>query len=181
MTPLRSLALLAALLATLPAAAQAQSHATDRGSMLLGGSAGFSSHGYRVEGVEEQERATVLHFMPSVQYFVLPGLALGGDVNVTRYSNRDGSSAQYGVGPAVSYYFGGPEKSVLPFLSGSLLYLRSSANDDSQTGYSASAGAVFLFNRSVGLRGSLYYNGWSMEDVRSNTYGVGIGFTAFAF
>lgn len=188
MTRMRRLALLAGLLAALPAAVQAQSYATDQGSLLLGGSAGFSSSGGSVDGESDPERSTFLNFSPSVQYFVLPGLAVGGNVVAQRSSTGDASVNTLGVGPAVSYYFGGSERSLYPFVSGSVRYLRNSGDlvdDLSTVGYAASTGAVFMFNRTVGLETSFFYNTNSFEvsgvEVDNNTFGVQLGFRAFTF
>lgn len=188
MIRVRRFALLAGLLAALPAAAQAQSYATDRGSLLLGGSAGFSSSGGSVDGESAGDRNTFLNFSPSVQYFVLPGLAVGGNIIAQRASGGDNSVNTLGVGPSVSYYFGQSERSVYPFVSGSVRYLRNSGEDVdnvSNVGYGASTGAVFMLNRNVGLRTELYYNTNRFEvrdiEVDSDQFGVSLGFTAFTF
>ncbi len=188
MSHVRRLALLAGLLAALPAAAAAQSYPTDRGSLLLGGGAGFSSSGSSVDGEEQGNRSTYLSLSPNVQYFVVPGLAVGGSLSVSRQSNGDASITSYGIGPEVSYYFGKGERSLYPFVSAGVRYFRNNGSDDFSTsslGYGASTGAVFMFNRSVGLRTSLYYNANQFEvedtEIDNDQFGVGIGFTAFTF
>lgn len=185
MSHVRRLAILAGLLAALPAAAAAQSYPTDRGSLLLGGGAGFSSSGTTVDGEEQGDRITSFNLSPSVQYFVVPGLALGGDLSVSRFSDGEQSITTYGGGPSASYYFGSGERPFYPFVSANVRLVRNSENDDSNLGYGASTGAVFMFNRSVGLRTSLYYNVQSLDaeeiEIDNDTFGVGIGFTAFTF
>jgi hypothetical protein len=67
-----------AILGAVSSAVQAQSYATDRGSFILGGSTGLSSH-RSVQQYDPQRhdyRFTYVYMAPRVQYFVRPGLAL---------------------------------------------------------------------------------------------------------
>ena len=185
---MRKLLLAASMLFTaLSATAQAQTgeptYALDRGSLIIGGEASFTSSG--IDG--DDDRTTTLMVNPAVQYFVRPRLALGGELNLARYSVGDQSVTLFGVGPRITYFFGGPDTRLHPLLSGSVSWVRSSYGDDqsdSQAGYRAAAGALYRLTRSVGITGELFYQGEienSDEDLGLNTFGLQFGIAAFVF
>lgn len=173
-SPLR-LALALALLPLAPTLVEAQSYAIDKGSLMIGGTAGFSSTG----GDGSDDRFTQIFLNPSLQYFVTRGLAFGGDVTLQHFSQGDSESTTYGVGPAVSYFFGGNERPVYPYLSGSVQLLR--GNGETSVGYSASAGAILMLMDAVGLDGSIYYHISEDDDISRNTFGLAVGIAAFVF
>lgn len=174
-SPVR-LALMLALLLLAPSLVQAQSYAIDKGSLMIGGTAGFSSTG----GDGSDDRLTQIFINPSLQYFVTRGLAFGGDVAVQHFSQGDGGSTTYGVGPAVTYFFGGDERPVYPYLSGSVQLLRGH-DDETSVGYGASAGAIMMLMDAVGLDGSIYYQTTEDDDFSRNTFGLAVGIAAFVF
>lgn len=187
MSMFRALLLAGLSASALAAPVSAQSYATDQGSFVLGGSAGFSSTGHSSDGVSADERITSLHASPTVQYFVRPGLSLGGSVVLSRQSQGESSLATVGAGPTVSYFFGGPDRSVYPFVSADALYLNteSEGSSSSNLGYRGSVGALVMLSRSVGLNASLYYQeqGTDGDDFEfdTDTYGLAVGFSAFTF
>src|SRR5690606_33508685 len=79
------LALGLALLLLAPSLVQAQSYAIDKGSLMIGGTAGFSSTG----GEGTDDRLTQILINPSLQYFVTRGLAFGGEVTLQHFSRGD--------------------------------------------------------------------------------------------
>lgn len=161
-------------------ALQAQEHATDRGSYIFGGSAGLSSH-----KAGESNRSTYMHMSPSIQYFVQPGLAIGGTLSLAHARYDGGSISSYGAGPTVSYYFGDGAQTLRPFLSGRTIYAGVSGDSDHALTYGGKLGVLYLFTRSVGLDASLFYDAWSRRGSgftsRSDAFGIAIGFSAFAF
>jgi hypothetical protein len=162
-------ATLALALASAPLAAQ--SHAIDRGSMILSGGAQFSGHEYD----DDDGWSTFAFLNPSVQYFVTRGLALGGQLSAGRSSGGGNTYYTIGIGPAASYYFGAPEETLHPFVSASLFSTRS--DGESTSTYQGSVGLMKLISPSVGLDASLFYTGIG----RGKTVGVGLGFSAFTF
>ena len=54
-------------------------------------------------------------------------------------------------------------------------------DSDTQTGYRAAAGALYLLARHVGLTGELFYEAQGFEDLDVNTFGLAFGITAFVF
>jgi opacity protein-like surface antigen len=170
-----ALGLVLLVLASPPALAQ--SYAIDQGSLMVGGSASFTSTG---SDDSDDDRFSSLLVRPMVQYFVMPGLAVGGELMLTRFSSGDQSATAYGVGPEVTYFFGGSERQLYPFVSAGFQFNRS--EDENTFGYGASGGAVFMLTSSVGLNGSLYYRKIDYEDFGgNNTIGAAVGISAFVF
>ena len=178
MTPILRLGLALLSLVLLAAPAGAQSYAVDRGSLLVGGSGGFSSTGTEQD---EDDRTTQLSIRPSVEYFVAPGLSLGGELQYSRFSNGGDASTTFGVGPAMSYYFGGrSRRSVYPFVSVGGAYSRSGGTTG--LGFDASVGALAMLADAVGVNGSLYYQNRFYEEFSdNNSFGLAVGISAFVF
>jgi len=184
MKTLRSVVGACALLAALPALAHAQSYAADRGSMLVGGTASFSSSATRSNG-GPWNRSTRLDLGPRVQYFVLPGLAVGGDLSFSR-AFGDVTTTDYGAGPTVSYYFGRAERAWYPYVRARVGLHRVTYSDGAQpseswTGYAASGGVVLMLSREVGLDAALTYEIPSDELSDFRTLAFGLGISAFLF
>lgn len=174
---LRLLALASVLCSA--SAVSAQEHATDRGSLILGGSAGVASH--RTADV----RSTYMHLNPAIQYFVRPGLAIGGTVNLTHVRLGERTSTNYGAGPQISYYMGDGAETLRPYVSAQTMISGASGGRSGVLTYGANAGVLYLFTRSVGLDASIFYRGLSFTgsdaETVSEAVGVAVGFSAFAF
>jgi hypothetical protein len=167
-----------------------QNGPTNTGSLQLGGQAAFSSDGSSSDGAR---RYTKLQVNPSVQYFILPGLSLGGAVTLDRTSGRFGSITNWGAGPAASYYFGSHESRVRPFASatGGILRVQQHPQAISESGFSlrhetvpyyrVSGGALLMLSRGVGLSSELYYRQEFRDIANVNSFGVGLGIVAFVF
>lgn len=175
MRSIRGITLTLALLLAAPALLGAQSYAIDRGSLLVGGSAGFTSSGS--DG--DDSRLSQLLVNPQIQYFVTRGLAFGGEITVHRTSFDDSSGTYYGGGPSMMYFFGGDERPVYPYLSANLQLLRS--GDENVFGYRAAGGAIVMLVDAVGVNGSLYYQAMEDDISSSDTYGLALGIAAFVF
>jgi len=146
---------------------------TDRGSLILGGGFSFSSTGgelYEVDG----ERKVAVKFSPSVRYFVIPGVAVGGSFFFSRNSEGDIDITSWGVGPYLAYFLGRnqPDARVkgatYPFIDASFLYLKSSSekrlSPRSQvevrlrgTGICFGFGLCHMISDTVGLLGKASY------------------------
>lgn len=171
--------------ALVPAAAFAQPAALSGGSVLLGGQASFSVD----SDSETDENATSLTLLPSVQYFVSPGLALGGTLRLTHTSEDDFSSTSYGAGPAISYYFV-QDGGVHPFVRASVQALRFSSGVDTNEsdtnifGFGGAAGILFLLTDGVGIDAAFYYDRLEYggdSDFNTSSLGLALGVSAFAF
>lgn len=175
-----------ALLGT-PAMAAGQSSALDRGSLLVDGNASFVSAG--VEGADT--RNTILSVRPGVKYFIIPRLAVGGQLLVGYASGGDVTRTSLGIGPAMDYYFGALSNALHPFVSGSIFLGTERTDrpgfdtDVRQVRYRGAAGVLYLFTEQVGLNGALFYE--KTEDtvgddaVGRDSYGLSFGVAAFVF
>lgn len=175
-----------ALLA-MPALADGQSSALDRGSLVVDGDASFTSTGF--DG--QDERATNLAIRPGVKYFVVERLAVGGELLLGYSSAGDFSRTSFGIGPSADYYFGDLDAALHPFVSGTVFWATDRADtptgevDASFMRLRGSAGLLYLFSEQVGLNGALFYE--TSEDevagstVNRDTYGLSVGIAAFVF
>ena len=195
-----------ALTLLLPEAAQAQSHPVDRGSWIVGGNASLISR----SNDADDGRTTSAFLSPRAQYFVRPGLALGGNVSFSYSSGDDLSTTGIGVGPTVSYYFGRDIRPVYPFVSASFSVIRLSIKfdfdvpeferppefdtnlDETTTSYiwDLSAGAVVMIAKNVGLTGAVFYQQQNVDrnndllivgNLDSNAFGLRFGVQVLVF
>lgn len=167
----------------------AQEYAIDKGSYLLGGAISFTSQGGDIAG-DSDERLTTLTINPNFAYFVTPGLALGADVLYTSTSFSGNSNTSVGIGPQLSYFFGGPESSTYPFINAGVNYTSLDIGETvSGFGADFGGGIVFMVARNVGLTVQAFYQFSNLSadtdfgefDLDSNTFGVQGGVTAFIF
>jgi hypothetical protein len=176
-----------------PTVTQAQSYAVDRGSVLIDGQASFTSTGAEVDGEDVDDRVTQLSITPSLQYFILPGLALGGELTLARAWDDDDSNTVYGIGPAVTYYFGAGERPWYPYLGGSIQFTHEERDSDdgpdlpdvSFRTYKGAAGLLFMMSPGVGINAELFYQLASQDtgdlDLERDIYGLAVGVSAFVF
>jgi hypothetical protein len=184
---------LAVLLAAVPfTPCLAQTHAVDRGAWQLGGSVRIT--GFRDIG--NDTRSFVLDLNPRVGYFILPGLAVTANLQLARASNDNGHTSTYGVGPGVTYYFGGGPRRFLPFLSGRTLWVQSTSYADAGGSASletwdwlVSGGALFLVAKNVGVTGEVFYSHSHVtfdgigpaQSNSSEEYGTQLGVAVYLF
>jgi hypothetical protein len=83
-------------------AAQAQNSPIDKKSINVGGLFSISSMSGDLYGDVTQ---TQISFTPSFRYFIIRGLAVGGDLVFERNSSGDSSSTVVGIGPAITFAF----------------------------------------------------------------------------
>jgi hypothetical protein len=173
---------------------------TDAGSLLTGGSAGFT-HSSGSGGVGS---STTVGLSPNLLIFVRRNLALGGRVDVDYTSFKNGHRATAGVGPAARLYFGGGASKLLPYVEGSIGYSHLSSTQDvvtagvsrevssSATSWSPEGvlGVTAMFSRQVGLSAEAFVNRISfdeeddligLDNPKITSYGVRFGFAAFVF
>jgi len=171
------------------ARAQQPAHALDRGSMQLSGAASFTSQADE----NDDERTTVISLNPRARWFLAPGLAVGADVLLGRQSRGEASSTTYGIGPAVTYYFGAGSgrASMHPYITGSVDWSRirfesgPGESEATSTSFSGGAGLIFFVSDAVGITSELFYRKLSVDNGTSertgDTYGLQLGVAAFIF
>ena len=183
----RLLTFLWALCIVSPVPGFAQPAATSQGSFLIGGNASFTSTGWNTDREFDNDRTVALLVNPSVQYFVMDRLALGGSGVITRYSQGDDAATSLGFGPAASYFFGPTDAPLHPFVSANASFVRAtfSGGEDAATNFSyrASGGVLFLLAPGVGITGELFYNALRENDTETseNSFGLALGVAAFVF
>lgn len=166
---------------------QTRSEATDKGAMLISGTASFSSQGGDLYEGFDDERLTTISIVPSVFYFVSPGLGLGADLSYNRVSQGDFSATIWGVGPKVSFLFDSGTNAI-PFIAGGVNYLSIGANDESEGGIRLKFGAGFLIRKghmAVSIEADYVYDRFKPEGfsefITGNTILIGVGFARFLY
>lgn len=154
--------------------AWAQPH---QGSVLLGGTAGFSSTS------QDNISITIFSFAPKAGFFITDRFALGGEVNLTFYGG-DGSGSLVSLSPLVRYYFNG-EGATRFFGQGSITWqnIKPGGGFDGQSafGFGAGVGMDYFFNEHVALEAIVGYNSLKGENDGGavNTFGIQLGVAAF--
>lgn len=181
---IRPVVAVAVLMLTASAAA-AQSYPIDRGSMVLGGTASFTSSGGEAFENSSGDRSNVLLINPFGMYFVVPGLALGGQVLLRSYSGS--SSTTLGVGPSAAYYFGGPESRVYPYLSAAVAYewVTSVDPDRNRLLVGGAAGVALMLSQAVAVLVEAGYDvetfSFGESSMNANHFRLEAGIGAFIF
>lgn len=180
-----------ALIAGLATPVAGQSFAIDQGSMVLDGSISFTNSGGDLYENANGDRSTEILLLPSLLYFVSPGLALGGELVVQRVSQGDFSATTLGVGPEVAYFFGDAESTVYPFVNASMSYVNTSSSgngiDASGVGFDAGGGAAFMLTGTVAITGQVAYTFQNLsidqtdESRSGNMFRIELGVAAFLF
>ena len=182
-------AIAAALLIT-AAQADAQEYALDRGSLQISGSASLTSTDNDNSG--DDGRVTVASVLPGLHYFVAEGLGVGGDLIFSYTSSGDDfSTRSIGIGPSVSYYFGGSESRVHPYLSARAAIASMTFDspggelEGSRRSGTVAGGILAMLSSSVGVTTELFYLLEKFEsqgqEADSNTFGLAVGIAAFVF
>ncbi len=168
----------------LPSILTAQAEfATDKGSMLVGGSASFTSSGGDAQG---DDRYNILQINTKIMYFIALNLAIGGNFQFINQSYGDDSQTSVAIGPTIAYFFGQPDSRTIPFIGASFTYGNVS-DAYSQTSFSVGGGMVFMFARNIGLttEASYQFESYSPEgssdSVSGNTFGIALGISAFIY
>lgn len=198
-----SAALLAAAI-SIPCSVSARQNATDQGSFLVGGTAGLDQRTTTEQGGREVT-SDVLRLAPELQYFLLPGLAVGGMIEYRRMSSDIAdpgtqtlsiTSDIVGFGPSISYYFGRGARRAHPFVSVSYIDSRidlenSSGADNTQTMryVDLAVGVVLMLSGHVGIEGELFWRDGEIEEAAGTTSrsledrssGLRVGVAAFVF
>jgi outer membrane protein W len=183
-----------ALLLILPIAALAQNFAVDKGSILIDGSAGFSSSGGDLNEVNG-EKSTEIMVNPFIGYFIVPNLGVGLEGIFAKESQGDYSVSAFGVGPRVAYFLGNASSKTFPFLGAGVFLVKGKAEtgdpgvtaEETQFNISVSAGITAMVAKNVGITGKVYYTLESNkpkdadEAIKGNIIGVALGISSFIF
>jgi hypothetical protein len=198
---IRAYALAAALTLTGAAPVHSQTFATDKAVWQVGGNVHLArSRSLGTGTLLPSDGATTVSLAPRLGYFLLPGLALTGNLSLSYTGQDGGHSWSWGGGPGLTYYFGRGTKSLYPYVAGitQFSWLRSSQDDrfggaslrSSAKVWQLSGGAVVMVARNVGLNGELYYSRSYLSSSNSNglgssntqeDYGLQFGVSLFVY
>ncbi|MBK8246818.1 MAG: outer membrane beta-barrel protein [Gemmatimonadetes bacterium] len=185
---LRSLSV-AVLLAGSVLSLQAQStRATEKGSVLVGGSAAITRTTSETGTTEVSSSNIFLN--PRALFFVAHRLGVGGDLSLGRSASGGRSSSGIGVGPAIRYYLAPAGRSALPYIGAAFRAQRSTS--ESPTGQDVSntarefegvLGVDFMISRQVGIVAeafaSKFTQGSGPFDADATAIGIRFGIDAF--
>jgi hypothetical protein len=198
---IRTFALAAALTLTGAAPAHPQTFATDKAVWQVGGNVYLArSRSLGNATLQPSDGSTTVSLAPRLGYFLLPGLAVTGNLSLS-YTGQDiGHSWSWGVGPGLTYYFGRAARSFYPYVAGLTQFAWLHTDQDDGLGGSAlrsdaqhwqiSGGAVVLVARNVGLNGELYYSRTYLSSSNSmgfdgsttqEQYGLQFGVSLFVY
>ena len=177
-----------------------QSNAFDRGSVLIGGEGSLTftkdTFDFATQDGQGSRERTELIVAPSVEYFLIPGLALGGRVSIRR---QEGGTWSLGGGPALRYFFLKGEQVWSPYLSGSLefgkTWLSDYTKDPNFHSYRGAVGTVFMVSTGVGIHTEAFYDflHWNHgipdavnapdreDEIERREYGLAVGISVFVF
>lgn len=146
---------------------------TEKGTLMLGGSAGFSST--KVKGMDA---STSVEISPTIGYFVGENIAVGAGVSVQ--SVKDVNTT-FGIGPFVRYYFLPIGTNAKLFGHANFGFMSSkdkgASESDNATTWGIAAGPAFFLNPSIALEATLGFQSLKFKDVDAiNSFGLSVGF-----
>lgn len=177
----------------------AQNFPTDKGSKIVSGGFTFSSAGGDLYESADGDRQVLLQFSPSVSYFVIPGVALGGEFLLEYSFYGDYSDNTWGIGPHILYFLGGdrPKPTVrgttYPYMGAGFFYSHSMFKygeivEVTSSGHmiSLEGGILHMLSNAVGLFGEADYQMESMnpeggDSVNGDKFNIAAGFTVFLY
>jgi hypothetical protein len=181
-----------------PFAASAQRGPTERGSILVGGSANVGKEEREVNDTETS--TTAFSFAPEALFFFSNQLAIGGRVTFGHSSGDNSRSSSWGIGPAFKYFLSKNSTGALPFVGASVSFQTGDARftgvgtvpdqefEFESEAYEGVAGILWMLSRQVGLTGEAYARRAEVKDtpaagavIESTTTNLGVrfGFSAF--
>lgn len=167
---------------------QGRSAATDQGAKLVSGAFSFASQGGDLYAGGD-DRANIVTIVPSLIYFISPGIGIGGDLSYARQSQGDFSATEWGAGPKIGFFMdsGG---SMIPFIAAGANYLSfsNSFDDDSENLLRFKVAGGILIRKdhlAVSIEAGYLLDRFKPEgadeSVNGNTIVIGIGFAGFLF
>jgi outer membrane protein len=149
----------------------------EKGSIMLGGTAGFNAYSYG------DYSSSYVYLIPQVGYFFTDRLAVGALLNL-EFFGGDNDGSWIGIGPYARYYFNGSGPARFFGQAGIEFYnIDFGGNSDSFTnlGFNVGAGVDYFLNESVALEAMLNFNSNkdSDDDESSTNFGLNIGVAAF--
>lgn len=136
---------------------------------MVSGMAGFTRQSGDLHEDKGGNALSKLMIVPSLCYFVVPNLAVGGDFSLNRTTQGDNNLTSLALGPKIVYFMGEEDQKILPYLGAGVNYLRIKAEDTdeevSATGYmfKLGGGIISLISSHLGLVFEVGYLQQSLE------------------
>jgi hypothetical protein len=184
----------------LHAAAFGAQHPFERGSTIFTFTAGFLSASDELYESYEGKAFAAILLMPSVTYFFVSRIGVGGDMLLFLTGQEDNKSTTLGAGPKMMFTFGSEEAKCYPYLTMGFYFIRHDMEYDNLfslyddiditlTGWRGKIGigTNYMLTRHLGLTLEGSYNTDSLEledggDVKTGEmFIVTLGFTGFFF
>lgn len=139
----------------------AQNNAIDAGSMIIGGNIYFTSYSGDLHKDDKSPLygKTAYGLVPSLQYFVIPGLAVGAQLKYEGTKNpEDFKFTKYGIGPVAAFYITAAEN-IYPFAQIAFNYEKWKIDTEKATYWTLplSVGCVFMVSKQVGINAEFAY------------------------
>lgn len=175
---------------------------TTQGTWFFGADAGITFVSTKAtpefDGNEtgEETKTSVISFTPSANYFVMDNLAIGLDLlfqsSKEEYSepgySDDYTTTTFAIIPNATYFFA--DGNFRPFLGAGVGYMSAGGEEDvDKYGglvIKGQGGVAYFINNSVALNFGVEYLNSSLSNkeesdykIKSNTFGVGVGFSFF--
>ena len=166
---------------------QTRSKATDKGAMLVSGAFSFASQGGDLYERSHGERRTSTAIMPSLFYFIAPGVGLGLDLfyNYTQY--RYYSLTAWGAGPKIGFFIDSGSKAI-PFIACGVNFLSMGEGMYRKNGLRFIFGGGILIRKdhmAVSVEANYVIDRYKFEGSSGTTTGdtiaIGIGFAGFLY
>jgi hypothetical protein len=106
----------------------------DKGSTLISGGFSFASSSGNLYEDSEGNATKALGFAPNVLAFVVPNLALGGNVDFVWASQGDLSMTTLAIGPKIGYFVGQSNSKSYPYFSMGFNFLRNTFEEEVYVG-----------------------------------------------
>jgi hypothetical protein len=160
------------------------SEATDKGAFLISGAASFSSQGGDLFEDAGENRLTTIAIVPSVFYFVIPGLGIGADGTYNRQSQGDAALYTLGIGPKIGYFLDSGSNAI-PYIAGGGGYA-TIGNGESYSGYYLKVGGGVMLRKdhlAIAFEAGYLYTSLDIEgdSYSGNAFTIGVGFAGFLY
>ncbi len=147
---------------------------TEKGDWMVGGSFLLNT----------EKNTTAIGLTPNAGIFIIPNLAIGGNLGFDYSKVGDNKATDFRIGPFARYYF--TQANVRPFVHGIFNYLNRqvktpvSKNTEQGIHYFLGAGAAIFLNDQVSVDALLGYNHSKLEGFDgSGGFAMTIGFQVY--
>lgn len=197
---MKKIFLVVVCVALLHAVASGAQHPFERGSTMLTFTAGFLSASDDLYESYEEKAFTAILLMPSVTYYFVPRIGVGGDMLLFLTGQGDNKSTTLGVGPKMIFTFWSEGAKCYPYVTMGFYFIRHDMEYDNLfflyddidvtlTGWRGKVGigTNYMLTRHLGvtLEGSYNTDSLELEDGGDKKTGemviVTLGLTGFFF